>query len=200
MNPYLGIYLGSFTMLYYDYFLTLGREVNLFWMYPSFACAPVLFYLSRYLSLLGSIPVMISVFLVSDVKVCRRFQTYHQYYALVLQVLIGALLLLRTYALYERSVKILVTLLVVGLVAVLFGIVVLVLGRNDDSDLLPVLDHVQLCTSQLSRPDALCLAAVWGGMLFYDALVFSLTLYKTLNLQRNGRVTLLSVLMRDGTI
>ncbi|KAJ4478013.1 hypothetical protein C8R41DRAFT_292746 [Lentinula lateritia] len=37
-------------------------------------------------------------------------------------------------------------------------------------------------------------------MLLFDFLVFSLTLYKALTLQRDGRMTLLSVLMRDGTI
>lgn len=37
-------------------------------------------------------------------------------------------------------------------------------------------------------------------MLLFDFLVFSLTLYKALTLQRDGRMTLLSVLMRDGML
>lgn len=38
----------------------------------------------------------------------------------------------------------------------------------------------------------------WGGMLVFDILVFSMTLYKSLTLPRLKGVSLLSVLFRDG--
>ncbi|KAJ3747799.1 hypothetical protein DFH05DRAFT_849602 [Lentinula detonsa] len=132
---------------------------------------------------------------------CLSLQTYHQYYALILQVFIGVLLLLRTYALYERNFKVLVLLVVVGLALLIFGIALLVWGRNEIQLQETVVVSNELgCQLWLNQQNASCLALVWGGMLLFDFLVFSLTLYKALTLQRDGRVTLLSVLMRDGTV
>ncbi|KAJ3785816.1 hypothetical protein GGU10DRAFT_434288 [Lentinula aff. detonsa] len=191
----------SFTLLYYDYFLTLGEEVNLFWSYRSLTWVTIMFYVTRYFSILGSIPVMFGHFWLGHVAVCLSLQTYHQYYALILQVFIGVLLLLRTYALYERNFKVLVLLVVVGLALLIFGIALLVWGRNEIQLQETVVVSNELgCQLWLNQQNASCLALVWGGMLLFDFLVFSLTLYKALTLQRDGRVTLLSVLMRDGTV
>ncbi|KAJ3729539.1 hypothetical protein C8R42DRAFT_169051 [Lentinula raphanica] len=185
----------AFTLLYYDYFLTIKKEVDLFWTFRSLRWVTVMFYLTRYFSILGSIPVMFGHFWLGHVA------TYHQYYALILQMFIGVLLLLRTYALYERNFKVLVLLVVVGLALVIFGIVVLAWGRNNiQFEATVIASHKIGCQLWLNQQDASCLALVWGGMLLFDFLVFSLTLYKALTLQRDGRVTLLSVLMRDGTV
>ncbi|KAJ4466831.1 hypothetical protein C8J55DRAFT_526464 [Lentinula edodes] len=192
--------LVSLTLLYYDYFLTIEGEVNLFWTYRSLTWAPVMFYLTRYFSILGSIPIMLGHFSLGHVKLCLSFQTYHQYYSLALQMFIGVLLLLRTYALFERNFKVLVLLVVVGLALVIFGIVVLAWGRNEIQFTATVTMNQAGCRLWLDQRDASCLALVWGGMLLFDFLVFSLTFYKALTLQRDGRMTLLSVLMRDGTI
>ncbi|KAJ4468700.1 hypothetical protein J3R30DRAFT_1593633 [Lentinula aciculospora] len=113
---------------------------------------------------------------------------------------IGVLLLLRTYALYERDFKVLVLLVVVGLALMTFGIVILAWGRNEIQFGATVASNRGGCQLWLNQQDALCLALVWGGMLLFDFLVFSMTLYKALTLQRDGRMTLLSVLIRDGTI
>ncbi|KAJ3840466.1 hypothetical protein F5878DRAFT_613122 [Lentinula raphanica] len=191
----------AFTLLYYDYFLTIKKEVDLFWTFRSLRWVTVMFYLTRYFSILGSIPVMFGHFWLGHVATCMSLQTYHQYYALILQMFIGVLLLLRTYALYERNFKVLVLLVVVGLALVIFGIVVLAWGRNNiQFEATVIASHKIGCQLWLNQQDASCLALVWGGMLLFDFLVFSLTLYKALTLQRDGRVTLLSVLMRDGTV
>jgi len=49
-----------------------------------------------------------------------------------------------------------------------------------------------------SSANFLGLGAAWGGMLIFDALVFGMTLYKSLTLPRLRGVNLLSVLFRDG--
>ncbi|KAJ3996672.1 hypothetical protein F5050DRAFT_1807559 [Lentinula boryana] len=175
---------GFPALLYYDYFLTLGEEVNLFWSYRSLTWATIIFYVTRYFSILGSIPVMVGHFWLGHVA-----------------VFIGVLLLLRTYALYERNFKVLVLLVVVGLALLIFGISVLAWGRNEIQFQATVVVSNELgCQLWLNQQNASCLALIWGGMLLFDFLVFSLTLYKALTLQRDGRVTLLSVLMRDGTV
>jgi hypothetical protein len=50
-------------ILYYDYFLTLPMEIERFWPQRTFSWALFLFYLNRYLALLGEIPIIILYFL-----------------------------------------------------------------------------------------------------------------------------------------
>ncbi|KAF9479461.1 hypothetical protein BDN70DRAFT_689934 [Pholiota conissans] len=56
------------------------------------------------------------------------------------------------------------------------------------------------CGVSLTHNQAIRLGAAWSGMLGFDALVFGMTLYKSLKLVREPGVNLLSVLLRDGSI
>jgi len=49
-------------VLYYDYVLTFSMEVQRFWPQRGFSWAVFFFYLNRYLSLLGHIPLVIEYF------------------------------------------------------------------------------------------------------------------------------------------
>ena len=49
-------------MLYYDYILTLPREIDHFWKGARPSIASALFVLNRYLGLLGPIPVLFEYF------------------------------------------------------------------------------------------------------------------------------------------
>lgn len=50
-------------ILYYDYSLTFADEVARFWNRKNFTWASFLFFVNRYLVLLGNIPIMIEAFL-----------------------------------------------------------------------------------------------------------------------------------------
>ncbi|RDX56614.1 hypothetical protein OH76DRAFT_402819 [Lentinus brumalis] len=102
----------ALTMLYYDYSLTLSMELERFWKRARLSLVSVLFVVNRYLGLLGSIPVALEYF----VHFKPELQAYHQYYAILGQVIVGVILILRTYALYERSRRILAGLTILGLV------------------------------------------------------------------------------------
>lgn len=52
----------SLGLLYFDYSLTVGSEINLFWGSARWSAASVLFVVNRYLGLLGIIPVMFEYF------------------------------------------------------------------------------------------------------------------------------------------
>jgi hypothetical protein len=54
-----GVNLG---LVMYDYSLTLTSEVERYWLRPTWSSSSVLFYLIRYVTLLGSIPTFFSVF------------------------------------------------------------------------------------------------------------------------------------------
>ena len=40
----------------------------------------------------------------------------------------------------------------------------------------------------------------WGGMLFFDALVFILTVYKAFTLRRRSSLSLFALILRDGEL
>lgn len=73
-------------VLYYDYALTLGDEIERFWNRDAFTWTSLFFFMNRYLVLLGNIPVMFQSFwaprdlsdkiLVSPGRI--RFYHYHR--------------------------------------------------------------------------------------------------------------------------
>jgi len=103
--------------LYYDYILTFSKEVLLYWRDWRFTSTSFFFFANRYVSLFGHIPVMLEFFAPISVQSCRRFTLYHQCYSGITSVLIAILLIIRTYALYERKREILVLLLGFALAA-----------------------------------------------------------------------------------
>jgi hypothetical protein len=44
------------------------------------------------------------------------------------------------------------------------------------------------------------LAAAWAGMLVFDSLVFSMTVYKSLLLRQTSGMNLLTLMLRDGKL
>ncbi|KAJ6479737.1 hypothetical protein C8R45DRAFT_1005901 [Mycena sanguinolenta] len=191
-----------FTLLVYDYLLTLDWEVSRYWG-PAFTLtAPnVLFFANRYGTLLGNIPVIFpyawsSETLAGKLKTCQNLQSYHRYFIVATQVLIGVMLILRTYALYERSKYVLVLMLTVGAGAVGIGIWSVTMGSsNDSSD-----DLYTGCEFKTSRSDANSLAVAWIGLTVMDSTIFLLTLYKVFRRRRSNGPELFTVLLRDGSL
>lgn len=52
----------AIVILFYDYFITLDLEVERFWKRNSRGLGAILFYINRYLSLLGNIPIIVFFF------------------------------------------------------------------------------------------------------------------------------------------
>ncbi|KAJ7121576.1 hypothetical protein C8R44DRAFT_786490 [Mycena epipterygia] len=195
----------SFTLLFYDYFLTLDWEVARYWG-STFTAPNVLFFLNRYGTLFGTIPVVIQNFWTiestpSKLAICGHLHSYHQYFAVVTQILIGIMLILRTYALYERK-KIILALMVcvaggvisVGIWSVLSGSTV---KPGDDGVQVPLYIG---CSSLVSSSQTIGLAIAWAGMGVFDCTIFFLTLYRAFSRRNSSSMDLLGVLLRDGSI
>ncbi|KAF7304156.1 hypothetical protein MIND_00647400 [Mycena indigotica] len=219
-----------YTILVYDHLLTLSREVAGFWpsrrsssRSGGWKAGTMLFFLIRYFALFGTIPIIVQYYStttdpamrVVHVRIpdtpydfrslrsirCRRFMLYHQYFALVSQVLVAVMLIMRTYALYARSRFILASVLLVTVTAFVLAVVRLLSG-NDVDNLSPELAAFG-CPVATGQAKAHRLAEAWAGMLVFDVVIFALTLYKALQLHsgQQGRASgLIEILLRDGSV
>ncbi|KAJ7205346.1 hypothetical protein B0H12DRAFT_457418 [Mycena haematopus] len=144
---------------------------------------------------------------------CTVFQDYHEYFALLSQILVAVMLIMRTYALYERNKYVLALTIFVTLSAICFALSILLSDTRPDS-INPRLKALG-CPSPTSHELNLRVAAAWGGMvrilefvahtfqpdpqLIFDVMIFLLTIYKALRYEtRSG--SLFSVMFRDGSM
>ncbi|OCH93918.1 hypothetical protein OBBRIDRAFT_723894, partial [Obba rivulosa] len=193
-------------ILYYDYSLTLPMEVARYWLSGrGITWAAALFFIVRYLSILGHIPVMVQVFWPSySAKVshiltsllCLNLQMYHQLLSVIVQVLVGALLIMRTYALYGRNRAVLWLLVSVASGVIAVGCVSNTFCRRFSEYSSPVFKGKDLT----STCRGIHFMAAWSGMLVFDLVVFLFTLVKCIKLGRLGRRTLLDIFVRDGQL
>jgi len=197
-----GYYLNlvSFSILLYDYCLTFVAEVERCWM-GEFNWATGFFYLNRYLTLFGHVPIMLEYFWSipnpNKAKICHDLRSFHPYLAIVIQIVVASMLIMRMYALYDRSRKVLALYIVVA-AAIVFGACWAMLGGKKEKNL-----DVQAkigCAPNMSRERAIRLGAAWVGMFAFDSLVFCMTLYKSIVLPRPIGVNILDILFRDGAI
>ncbi|CAK5262451.1 unnamed protein product [Mycena citricolor] len=221
--------LVSFTLLYYDYVLTLEWEVARYWGLRCTAPS-VLFFLNRYGTLFGMVPVVMQNFWAAESSPrkfavrggslarqglgeltasssrpsrceCDVLEMYHSFFSLVIQIIIGVMLILRTYALYERSRRVLG--FVVGVAALVIAVAVwaVVAGPTTAADVkMPPLDLDRGCAAGVTRSQAAGLAIAWSSMMLFDCVIFVLTLYRALSRRRAMGFQLLTVLLRDGAI
>ncbi|KAF9485255.1 hypothetical protein BDN70DRAFT_871667 [Pholiota conissans] len=190
---------ASFALLYYDYLLTLPTEVSRFWNSRRLTWASSLFYGNRYISLIGHVPVMFQYFWTSpDLKTCKALSSFHQYLAVLIQIIVGIILIIRTYALYGCNRFILLLLCSCALTVIVYGIWCVMSQQSPNytvDDLLPNSCLLPVFESLSSR-----LASAWTGMLCFDILIFCMTLYKSLTSRNDGNSNILHVMLRDGTI
>ncbi|KAJ7161791.1 hypothetical protein C8R43DRAFT_991490 [Mycena crocata] len=192
-----------FTILVYEYLLTLKRETRQFWGRP-LTWGSFFFYLNRYTSIFGTIPVVVQYNSTTTDSakmpvstLCRAMRAYHQYFALVSQVMVAIILIMRTFALYDRSKRILALTVLITLGIFAFAIAELLTKTEVET----LADNIAAFGCPIGTPHAksLRLAAAWSGMLLFDVMIFGLTLYKALRL-KVGRGELLTILIRDGSV
>ncbi|TFK19704.1 hypothetical protein FA15DRAFT_697372 [Coprinopsis marcescibilis] len=189
--------LAATAILYHDYFLTLTREVDWVWRAPKTAWRSwtnILFFLNRYLSILGQAFILVRVLWPPG-----DFAGKAAYLAVVIQVIIGVFLILRTYALYNGNNWVLVGLLLVGMTAAGAALWCVTTSNkvvyNDD-----VLRGFSGCVFPISEHNGTGLAMAWTGMMGFDLVVFVLTLYKSVQEIRYGGSSIIKRLLRDVSI
>ncbi|KAF8189499.1 hypothetical protein K438DRAFT_1971615 [Mycena galopus ATCC 62051] len=111
------------------------------------------------------------------------------------------MLILRTYALYERNRRVLALMVLVSAVVIAVGAWAIIAGPSaKPGDEVPQLNLYIGCSTGLTSAQSLGLAAAWAGMGFFDCTIFLLTLYRALSRRRVAGLDLATVLLRDGSI
>jgi len=192
----------AFTILFYDYLLTFQWEVQRYWG-SRLSWSSFYFVFNRYFVMFGHIPVVMEYFWTTNatnkLKICHSLQSYHQYFAVISQIMVAIILMTRTYALYDRSRYVLALTIAVAVGAIILGTYVIVSQPSTVVELnnLPLFIG---CPSAVAHAAAIRFAEAWCGLLVYDALIVVLTLYKSLTLWRIRGLSLITVLMRDGVL
>jgi len=189
----------SFTILYYDYALTFGLEISTFWSARRCNWGSVIFFVNRYVSFFGHIPVIAEMFLHHPREnICHSLLVYHNYLAMIIQINTGAIMITRTYALWGSSRKILGFLL--GIVIVISAFSAWNLFGKSNPTVSGLYPGIVGCQIGLSTNHNVNMALAWAGLVVIDATIFTLTVYKSLQFERNGRQSIVNVLLRDGAM
>ncbi|KAI6041115.1 hypothetical protein EDC04DRAFT_2672010 [Pisolithus marmoratus] len=116
------------------------------------------------------------------------------------QMIGGAVMTMRVYALYERSRCVLAILvfLAVGMTVVAFWVA----SAVPVVDVVPTQEHQIGCPSQgfLTFAQAIYISAAWGGQLLFDVVIFGLTFWRSVYARTPGKRSVSDVLLRDGSL
>ncbi|PPQ71634.1 hypothetical protein CVT26_010595 [Gymnopilus dilepis] len=206
---------AAFVILYYDYLLTLKTEIKWYWCSIDnqprrFSLARVLFFLNRYVSIIGNIPVILPFF-------APRFDShrleYHQCLIIAVQLIVAIIAILRSYAIHASNRRLVAVLSPVVIALSLYGVYEVLtekVSRYSLSDLprygcqLPItVEMLALTSVATSQADSMTsrapgFARAWVVHLGFDFLVLLATLYSALKYKHESR--LIPLIIRDGTM
>lgn len=197
----------QFSLLFYDYVLTLGREIEFFWKRPRRSWPFALFIANRYLIILSHVPASIYVFwypgIDSSYSWCRPLSMFDGASIIVVQAIGGIIMIMRIYALYERDRCVLAILVFLAVGAIAVGCwAVVALPPPPAVVLVPTQEPLIGCAGKgyLSSEEASYLSAAWGGQLLFDVVIFGLTLWRSMFARMPGKRNISDILLRDGIL
>ncbi|KAI3621499.1 hypothetical protein WG66_009424 [Moniliophthora roreri] len=204
------------TLLYWDHILTFPAEVKYLWKRPR-AISGYMFFLNRYFTALTNIVVIISRLgpksllessryrrqfplgsphdLAEVILSCLPLQKIRDIVVVVAQVIVLLIMTMRIYALYEcnkRLLWILLCILMLGLAGCAFSL----FYKTGE----PVFET--RCHTPRDERQAAQAVVAWEAAFFYDALIFSLAMYKAYQTKKQlgMRLPLMTIIIRDGSL
>jgi len=196
------LYTASFVLLCYDHILTLSDEIEFFWKAKP-SCITTFFLATRYLCFFTNIPIALKSWLTWSESTCNILIIYHDILAVIIQALVAFFLILRTYALVNRNKKVLLLLVSVTLIVV--GLGSWAIATYTNASITPEgsspIDSFSLgCIVMVSNLDGDRLAIAWSGLLLFDSVVVTITVYQGLGPIRAGGHGIVKTLVRDGVL
>ncbi|KAH9960210.1 hypothetical protein BC827DRAFT_1376884 [Russula dissimulans] len=198
------INLSAMVILYYDYMITLSREIQFLWPpHNKQGWITAVYLVNRYISVLGYLPLVVSFFIPLDLllyvtALCAGMHAYSQWLMIFTQTLTGFLCVVRVYAMYGKNRRLLGVFVITAVISVVTGAGAILASYYKGGDVLPVLSSFGGCLTFMPSSKGRFYDIAWVGVSFSDSVIFSLTLYKALKIGRG--VQLLDVIVRDGTM
>ncbi|KDQ56699.1 hypothetical protein JAAARDRAFT_207789 [Jaapia argillacea MUCL 33604] len=202
---------ASLAWLTYDVILTFGEESSTIWR-SKFSIPKVLYLLLRYVVLITlSLNLAVNTSENLSPEVCGPWMRFQGLDSVAIASWLGeALLMLRVWALYERSRKVLIFSLFLYLVDMASGLMAAFVTYHSESQVPPIPGlSVPGCYLSLSAPTAIWSTYVgWLVHAFVNTVYFALTMHKFVkgirwsdyNLRQFEQFApLLSLFVRDGT-
>ncbi|KAJ6571465.1 hypothetical protein B0H19DRAFT_1130033 [Mycena capillaripes] len=188
-------HLVGLTILFSDHLFTLDTEINLLWRRRK-SLSAYWFYINRYFGVFSGIAVSALPFLTLSLEMCIRYSLFRELVLVVAQTINSIIMVIRVYALYGRSRRILWGLFLIGLVVV----AVTIYSFSQQHASRPTV--VGGCHFDLTESTSHHFAASWIAIVAFDALIFGLTLYNAyINRRRTIPSTSLHmIVLRDGSV
>ncbi|KAH8818891.1 hypothetical protein DL96DRAFT_1622289 [Flagelloscypha sp. PMI_526] len=203
-----GIALAGRVILFWDYIITFDDEYRLVWKAP-WTKASLWFYLNRYVALLGHLALFPFRFNPLPEDSCNIVTRIYQLHLIVTHVIVGVLMALRVYAIYERARPILYLMIGCVVACVVGAAVIFIVILKRDSKLgAQDLRKVpgSSCLSDVSKGSASTLGVAFTIVILYDSLLTGLllrkswlTAYGSDPRMRGVKSPLLAVIARDGS-
>ncbi|KAF8198873.1 hypothetical protein K438DRAFT_2016246 [Mycena galopus ATCC 62051] len=189
------LHLVGITVLYWDHLLTISPEVDLIWK-RSKSLSAYCFFANRYFAFLSGIPVAIIPFLSPSTETCLRLSLFREVAIVVTQLTSGVVMIIRVYALFGRSRRVLWFLIMTA--ACVVGVSLWSFtSQHASRTLLEGGCHYGLTAATSSR-----LAGSWEALFAFDSIIFALTIYYAYSAYQSKvrQTTLHVVLVRDGAM
>ncbi|KAJ7460000.1 hypothetical protein B0H11DRAFT_2058470 [Mycena galericulata] len=189
------LHLLGITILYWDHTITLDAEINLVWSRAK-SLSSWCFFVNRYFAFLSEIVAAASPLLSVSTDICLRFSLFTEVVLFCTQVITGVVMIIRVYAIFGRSRRILCFMIAAGLCAIGVG-VWSVTGQQGSRSMVEGGCHYALMPSTSYR-----LAGSWEALFGFDTMIFALTIYYAYSAhrQRMPQTDLHTVIVRDGIL
>ncbi|KAJ6503782.1 hypothetical protein C8R45DRAFT_1091556 [Mycena sanguinolenta] len=187
--------------LIYDQIITLDKEVDLIWQHPK-RPSTYWFFALRYGALLTNIPVLVFSFVTlpshKSVNQCSQYNLVHQVFMLTTELAVSVVMIIRIYALYARSLRVLWGLIALGVCLMTVAVWSVLAGQNE----LP-LTVLSGCHLSIVQSASIHLAIPWECLFVFDSIIFGLTVYNGYTTRRavgEMNMPIHSLMVRDGAM
>jgi len=198
---HLYVILVANSIMVYDHMATLTDEITFIWRRPK-ALSAMSFLISRYLALVGNIYGLYVDFSLIPDQSCPKYTMSRQLFIFLQQFVICVILIIRTYALYNRSKRLIVWVTFI-LIVLAGGVSAASFGQYAGN--LTISPGVGCFTTYTAEISAR-LGLAWVAILAFEALIFVLTVYQTCKSRGLSRLRLvtrrniLDVMFHDGVM
>ncbi|KAF7368466.1 hypothetical protein MVEN_00169800 [Mycena venus] len=190
------LHLVGITLLYYDHLISMDKEINLIWRRRK-SLSAYSFLLNRYFAFISGIPVsVIPVFVPNDggENLVSNLEIINS--SISLEVITAGIMIIRVYALYGRSQRVLWFMIGTGASVVAVS-VWSVSGQQESRSMI-----IGGCHFGLTESTSYRFAGSWEGLFAFDSAIFGLTIAYAYSAHRLGvrHYNLPTVVVRDGAM